>query len=70
MEAEDEIGTDLVVKNKSKSVIWRYSGFREEDVEQSVVLCRSASQKSQRTCKLAPQETTPPETRPPGNVTV
>lgn len=33
--------SDLVPKHKSSSIIWRYFGFRKDDVNQSDVLCRS-----------------------------
>ena len=31
----------LVPKHKSSSIIWRYFGFKQDDVNQSEVLCRS-----------------------------
>ncbi len=46
MSAEDNAAgggaeSDLVPKHKSSSILWRYFGFKKDDVNQSQVLCKS-----------------------------
>ena len=42
--------SQLLEKRKSSSIIWKYFGFKKDDVNQSEVLCRSCLGKIVSNC--------------------